>query len=188
MTGPDRIYLDADADVEDGYFPRCFANPKYCSEPATEYIRRDPAVLAAMPEVQALIAEAVVAVTHPGGWNPRYIAYAKDNGRGPAAQLEHDAKSPSGMMGFVRWVDRCLAIFKGQHPEAFTGGYLKDGSAFDAWLEGLIVPIFASDEDALLRRADIMVGMLRMGEGIAFGSDADMIADLAAAIRKRGEG
>ena len=48
MTGPDRIYLDADADAEDGYFPRCFANPKYCSEPAIEYIRRDPAVLAAL--------------------------------------------------------------------------------------------------------------------------------------------
>lgn len=58
MTGPDRIYLDADADAEDGYFPRCFANPKYCSEPAIEYVRRDPAVLAALPEVKALIAGA----------------------------------------------------------------------------------------------------------------------------------
>lgn len=61
MTGPDRIYLDADADAEDGYFPRCFADPKYCNEPAIEYIRRDPAVLAALPEVQALIRQAVEA-------------------------------------------------------------------------------------------------------------------------------
>jgi hypothetical protein len=57
MTGPDRIYLDA----EDGYFPRCFADPKYCNDPAIEYVRRDPAVLAALPEMQALIRKAVEA-------------------------------------------------------------------------------------------------------------------------------
>ena len=87
------------------------------------------------------------------------------------------------MMPFVRWIDRCIAIFKAQKPEAFSGGYLKDSAAFDEWLSNLSVPAFATDNDDLLRRADIMVGMLRMGEKIAFGSDADMIADLAAAIR-----
>ena len=153
--------------------------------------RRAPltrAALAASPLVQEIVAEAVRAVTGDGGWNPRYVAYARDNGRGPASQLEHDTRSPSGMMPFVRWIDRCIAIFKAQKPEAFSGGYLKDSAAFDEWLSNLSVPAFATDNDDLLRRADIMVGMLRMGEKIAFGSDADMIADLAAAIRARGEG
>lgn len=181
MTAPERIW--AYPSYVTGWDSANAHNRRILN--ADEYIRHDAAALAASPLVQDMIRQAVEAVTHPGGWNPRYIAYAKDNGRGPAAQLEHDTKAAHGMMGFVRWVDRCLALFKGQHPEAFTGGYLKDGCAFDAWLEGLSVPIFANDEGDLLRRADIMAGMLRMGERISFGSDADMIADLAAAIRAR---
>jgi hypothetical protein len=36
--------------------------------------------------------------------------------------------------------------------------------------------------DALVERADIMAGMLRMGERIAYGTDADMICALSEAI------
>lgn len=179
MTAPERIWAkptEVYGDIVIGEF----ADTVRYQPDGHEYILAS--------HVTDMIRQAVEAVTHPGGWNPRYIAYAKDHGRGPAAQLEHDTKVAHGMMGFVRWVDRCIDIFKGQHPEAFAGGYLKDASAFDAWLEGLSVPIFARDEGDLLQRAEIMVGMLRMGERIAFGSDADMIADLAAAIRARGEG
>lgn len=84
MTGPDRIWVNTD-DVEDGCCPVAsepYGDGKfYRPTSATEYIRRDPAVLATLPEVQAMIGEAVAkeradclqaahdAVTHP-------IAYA----------------------------------------------------------------------------------------------------------------
>ena len=38
---PERIHLDGDSEAGEGMFPRCFENPKYCSEPAIEYIRAD---------------------------------------------------------------------------------------------------------------------------------------------------
>ena len=38
---PKKVYLDQDAEAGDGMFPRCFENPKYCSEPAVEYHRAD---------------------------------------------------------------------------------------------------------------------------------------------------
>ncbi len=41
---PERIWLDADAEVGDGYFTRCFEDPKYANEPAVEYIRADAAL------------------------------------------------------------------------------------------------------------------------------------------------
>lgn len=48
---PERVYLDGDATIDEGYWPRCFGTPKPCSEPALEYIRADL--------VAALVAEAV---------------------------------------------------------------------------------------------------------------------------------
>ncbi len=61
MSGPDRIWaFDYDLQDNDGTWSnwQCWseAHPKPLN--ATEYIRRDPAVLAALPEVQALIAGA----------------------------------------------------------------------------------------------------------------------------------
>ena len=41
MSGPERIYLDGDAEAGDGYFTRCFETAKPCSEPAIEYVRAD---------------------------------------------------------------------------------------------------------------------------------------------------
>ena len=59
MSGPDRIWaFDYDLQDNDGTWRnwQCWseAHPKPLN--ATEYIRRDPAVIAALPEVQALIA------------------------------------------------------------------------------------------------------------------------------------
>lgn len=51
MRAPERVYLDGDATVDEGYWPRCFGTPKPCSAPALEYIRADL--------VAALVAEAV---------------------------------------------------------------------------------------------------------------------------------
>ncbi len=54
MSGPDRIWAAEGVGIYGG-------NVWYAHDDlgGTEYIRRDPAVLAALPEVQALIAEAV---------------------------------------------------------------------------------------------------------------------------------
>lgn len=41
MSAPERIYMDADIEVGDGYWTRCFETPKPCSEPALEYVRAD---------------------------------------------------------------------------------------------------------------------------------------------------
>ena len=58
MSGPDRIYLQDAGDYESA----ADFEVTWCVVPQddadTEYIRRDPAVLAALPEVQALIAGA----------------------------------------------------------------------------------------------------------------------------------
>ena len=51
MTAPETIYLDGDISDDEGYFPRCFSDPKYANEPANVYhheetcIRRDDPVL-----------------------------------------------------------------------------------------------------------------------------------------------
>ena len=66
MSGPDRIYLQDAGD----YASAAEFEVTWCVDPQddgdTEYIRRDPAVLAAMPEVQALIAGAYEAAANEG--------------------------------------------------------------------------------------------------------------------------
>ena len=59
MSGPDRIWIEHHEAVAIGGSPewlclRATTNPNRPQD--VEYIRRDPAVLAALPEVQALIA------------------------------------------------------------------------------------------------------------------------------------
>ena len=59
MTGPDRIWaFDYDLQDNDGTWRnwQCWSEDHPKPLNASEYIRRDPAVLAALPEVQALIA------------------------------------------------------------------------------------------------------------------------------------
>lgn len=38
---PERIWLDGDATVDEGVFPRCFATPKPASDPPMEFVRAD---------------------------------------------------------------------------------------------------------------------------------------------------
>lgn len=38
---PERIWLDGDATIDEGVFPRCFATPKPASDPPMEFIRAD---------------------------------------------------------------------------------------------------------------------------------------------------
>lgn len=38
---PERIWLDGDATIDEGVFPRCFATPKPASDPPMEFVRAD---------------------------------------------------------------------------------------------------------------------------------------------------
>ena len=38
---PERVWLDGDATIDEGVFPRCFATPKQVSDPPMEFIRAD---------------------------------------------------------------------------------------------------------------------------------------------------
>lgn len=118
------------------------------------------------------------------GWNPRYVAYAMDCGRSPRDQMLHD----QNMGPFVRWIDRCLALYRECCPEAFSSTGLRDGAAFDAWLYRFGVPPVPPDDDALLLQADTISARLKMGDKIQFGADYEVIDALAAAIRARKDG
>jgi hypothetical protein len=59
MSGPDRIWATAYYNQNRSEHVREWATRPYEEKQDAEYVRRDPAVLAALPEVQALVAEAV---------------------------------------------------------------------------------------------------------------------------------
>ena len=71
--------------------------------------------------------------------NPRYIAYARENGNIAADQLAIDSKRwPGGRMaGFMLWISGKLQAFRKAHPECFMPGAcgaLVDHAAFDAFI------------------------------------------------------
>ena len=84
MTGPDRIWaFDYDLQDNDGTWRnwQCWSEDHPKPLNATEYIRRDPAVLAALPEVQALIAAAYeVAAEASMSSGPSYYMTQTDGG------------------------------------------------------------------------------------------------------------
>lgn len=73
-------------------------------------------------------------------WNPRFVAYARANGRLPEEQREHDrALYPGGTMtGFVLWIGarweewRAARGMRADHPLSDV-----DHAAFDRWLNAL---------------------------------------------------
>lgn len=69
--------------------------------------------------------------------NPRYLNYARCQGRTPAAQLEHDRNMwPGGLMvGFIIWNHARLQEFHRSHPAAFMDKHLYNHTAYDAWLD-----------------------------------------------------
>jgi hypothetical protein len=69
-------------------------------------------------------------------WNPRYVSYAKANGRSPEAQREHDRKEWPGAAAcpFILWMKLRFAEFRKQRPEAVSAIGLADHDAYDRWL------------------------------------------------------
>lgn len=70
-------------------------------------------------------------------YQPRFLAYCRDQRRSPAEQLAHDrAEYPGGCMaGFIVWGNAQVAAFRAGHPQAFTAsGGLADHHAYDRWL------------------------------------------------------
>jgi hypothetical protein len=64
-------------------------------------------------------------------WNPRYVAYAKANGKSPEEMIEASQKS---MVGFILWIGGQVVEFRKVHPEAFVGSSIRDHAAFDRFL------------------------------------------------------
>ena len=80
-AAPERIWLDGDATIDEGVFPRCFATPKPASDPPMEFVRAD---LHAAAIARAERAEAALAVAEE---SLRKI----DVGEGWAAQIARSA-------------------------------------------------------------------------------------------------
>lgn len=68
--------------------------------------------------------------------NPRYVAYAKSQGRTPEQQFEHDQNEyPDGaMIGFILWISETRREFKKQHPACFLHDKIVDQWAWDAFI------------------------------------------------------
>ena len=68
--------------------------------------------------------------------NPRYVAYAKLNGKTPAEMLESDRETwPGGCMcGFILWISENERSFFRMHPEAYVGRSIRDQKKFDEFL------------------------------------------------------
>lgn len=64
--------------------------------------------------------------------NPRYVAYARSQGRSPAAQLRHDLEEyPGGCMcGFILWIRARVREFQTLRPDCFVGDHIRDQEAF----------------------------------------------------------
>ena len=72
-------------------------------------------------------------------WNPRYVAYAKINGKTPEEMLEVDTVAfPGGKMcGFTLWIQANIRKFKEISPDSFFYGKLHNQYAFTKFLEEL---------------------------------------------------
>ncbi len=79
-------------------------------------------------------------------WNPRFVAYARSQGRDPEAQLAHDEETyPGGIMcGFMLFISEKWRTFSDLRPDLVPGSrglnrlaWLSTCHAdqFDAWLQ-----------------------------------------------------
>lgn len=72
-------------------------------------------------------------------WNPRYVAFARSNGRTVEEQIAIDRARPSGrMMPFILWNSGKVEEFRKLFPDAFSGGFIHDHAAYDRWLAGAL--------------------------------------------------
>ena len=70
-------------------------------------------------------------------WNPRFVHYARVNGRTPEAQLEHDRAAMPGahMVPFILWIGARWTDFRHAHRFGRLDPVTSAGhAAFDAWL------------------------------------------------------
>lgn len=63
-------------------------------------------------------------------WNPRYVAYAKAQGKTPEEMMT----SQRSMVGFILWIGGQVVEFKKAKPDAFVGSAIRDHAAFDRYL------------------------------------------------------
>lgn len=68
-------------------------------------------------------------------WNPRYVAYAKANGKSPEDMIA----GQKSMVGFILWISEQVVAFRNENPGAFVGTAIQDNAAFDRFL-GILKP------------------------------------------------
>lgn len=71
-------------------------------------------------------------------WNPRYVAFARSQGRTPDAQREHDREEWSGAaaMPFMLWIRKQWREFFAERGEKVPEGIVPaQHEAFNRWLE-----------------------------------------------------
>lgn len=64
-------------------------------------------------------------------WNPRYVLFARCNGRTPEQQDAHDAAQPARNLEFMSWVQ----ARRQEYQRYSDKSRLFDNAGFGAWLE-----------------------------------------------------
>ena len=74
-------------------------------------------------------------------WNPRFVLYAKANGRTPESQAEHDDQQPAKMLGFINWMrDRWSEWRTANRRGPYDPLFAEDHASFDRWLAEVVTP------------------------------------------------
>ena len=98
MSGPDRIWATAYYNQNRSEHVREWATRPYEEKQNAEYVRRDPAVLAALPEVKAMLAEAVAQERErcAKAAQDRYLSWGDESG------VECDATACADIAAAIR--------------------------------------------------------------------------------------
>ena len=68
-------------------------------------------------------------------WNTRYVAFARENGRTPEAQLAHDREKPGRNVDFMLWIAARWREWRNTPGCGGGGVTVAEHHAFDAWLD-----------------------------------------------------
>lgn len=128
----------------------------------------------------------------PALWNPRYVLFARFNGRTPADQRRRDREKNGAAvnLGFMVWISGMLVRCGREHPSAMLNGYAYDHATWDAFLlreteqrEALRTKVAEGPNDHAIPLVD-----LRPGDCVRIlGQILPVDSDFAARWKLRGE-
>ena len=72
-------------------------------------------------------------------WNPRYVQYARFNGKTPDEMLEHDRNGYGATMTrFILFISEVKSAFFKEQPDQNCGGGVKSQAEFDKFIAGYV--------------------------------------------------